>query len=287
MKVLVTGAFGNVGRSSLAALRSRGAEIRILEAPTPKNRRLARSFGSGCELVFGDIRDKEAAKAAVRGVDAICHLAALIPPAADRDVQLTRSVNIGGTANLIAAAKAQPLPPRFVLASSISVYGDRLRNFWIKTDDPLEPNADDAYGATKVEAERLLRESGLPFVILRLSYIVWKEKLACDPIMEFHVSKAAREELGLGDSLYSSSGNVIVPDFATARSLARRINERIDAALLPDKAVRAGRLNAMGFRDVAVSAVDLLSRKPELRAYWKRRYRYIMAPVPESVRRSM
>jgi len=194
MKVLVTGAFGNVGRSSLAALRSRGAEIRILEAPTPKNRRLARSFGSGCELVFGDIRDKEAAKAAVRGVDAICHLAALIPPAADRDVQLTRSVNIGGTANLIAAAKAQPLPPRFVLASSISVYGDRLRNFWIKTDDPLEPNADDAYGATKVEAERLLRESGLPFVILRLSYIVWKEKLACDPIM-FHMPPSTKIEV--------------------------------------------------------------------------------------------
>jgi nucleoside-diphosphate-sugar epimerase len=183
MKILVTGAFGNVGRSSLAALLSRGDEIRILEAPTPRNRRYARHFAKGCELHFGDIRDPKAVGAAVQGVDAICHLAALIPPAADRDARLARSINVGGTEALIAAAKAQAVPPRLVLASSIAVYGDRLQNFWIKTDDPLEPNADDAYGASKVEAERLLRESGLPFVILRLSYIVWKKKLACDPIM--------------------------------------------------------------------------------------------------------
>jgi nucleoside-diphosphate-sugar epimerase len=183
MKVLVTGAFGNVGRSSLAALLSRGDEVRILEAPTPRNRRLAKRFGRGCELLFGDVRDPATVRAAVRGVDAICHLAALIPPAADRDARLARSINVGGTAALIAAAKAEASPPRLVLASSIAVYGDRLRDFWIRTGDPLEPNADDAYGASKVEAERLLRESGLPFVILRLSYIVWKKKLACDPIM--------------------------------------------------------------------------------------------------------
>jgi nucleoside-diphosphate-sugar epimerase len=183
MKVLVTGAFGNVGRSSLAALLSRGDEIRILEAPTPRNRRLAKRFGKGCELLFGDIRDPATVRAAVRGVDAVCHLAALIPPAADRDARLARSINVGGTAALIDAAKAEARAPRLVLASSIAVYGDRLRDFWIRTGDPLEPNADDAYGASKVEAERLLRESGLPFVILRLSYIVWKKKLACDPIM--------------------------------------------------------------------------------------------------------
>ena len=102
-----------------------------------------------------------------------------------------------------------------------------------------------------------------------------------DRHMEFHVSKAAREELGLGDSLYSSSGNVIVPDFATARSLARRINERIDAALLPDKAVRAGRLNAMALIDEILHYVARLYREKaspaafssELRAIGGRDYR--------------
>lgn len=73
-------------------------------------------------------------------------------------------------------------------------------------------------------------------VVIRLAALEGRGELGPrlgDRRMEFHLSRAAREELGLEDSLYASSGNVIVPDFATARNLARRINERIDATLLP------------------------------------------------------
>ena len=82
-----------------------------------------------------------------------------------------------------------------------------------------------------------------------------------DRVMEFHVSRKARDALGLEDSLFRSTGNIIMPDFAAARTLARRINERMDAALLPERAVRAGRLNAMALIDEILHDVARLYRE--------------------------
>jgi nucleoside-diphosphate-sugar epimerase len=186
MRILLTGAFGNVGRSAIAALRAEGDSITVLEAPTEANRQLAALIARDCRVLYGDIRDEARVREAIEGQEAVIHLAALIPPAADAKPELTREINIGGTAKLIAAAKAQAKPPRIVFASSIAAYGDRLASPWISTTDPLSPNEDDVYGQTKAEAERLLHESGLPFSILRLSYIIWAKKLKKDPLM-FHM----------------------------------------------------------------------------------------------------
>ncbi|HUX36335.1 MAG TPA: NAD(P)-dependent oxidoreductase [Rectinemataceae bacterium] len=204
MRVLVSGAFGNVGRSTLAALAERSAEVTVLEADTRRNRhlapRLARELGrrgqaAFSSLILGDVREPDITAKAVAGQDAIIHLAALIPPAADRQPELARSINVGGTAALIEAAKAFGAgAPRFILASSIAAYGDRLQNFWISATDPLAPSPGDAYGSSKVEAESLVRKSGLPFCILRLTYIVWRKKLARDPLM-FHMPLATRIEI--------------------------------------------------------------------------------------------
>jgi nucleoside-diphosphate-sugar epimerase len=81
-----------------------------------------------------------------------------------------------------------------VLASSISVYGDRVRDFWISTGDELKPSPGDEYGRSKVDAEALLRASGLPFSVLRLTYIVWRKKLEADPLL-FHMPLATKLEI--------------------------------------------------------------------------------------------
>jgi glycosidase len=86
-----------------------------------------------------------------------------------------------------------------------------------------------------------------------------------DRVMEFHVSRQAREALGIEGSLFRSTGNLILPDFRTARELARRINERVDAALLPERAVRAGRLNAMALIDEILHIVARLFREKAFR----------------------
>jgi len=65
----------------------------------------------------------------------------------------------------------------------VAVYGDRLRDFWISSGDPLKPSPGDEYGKTKVEAESLVRSSGLAFSILRLSAIMSRMKLDPDPLL--------------------------------------------------------------------------------------------------------
>ncbi|MDP3177520.1 MAG: alpha-amylase, partial [Spirochaetaceae bacterium] len=79
--------------------------------------------------------------------------------------------------------------------------------------------------------------------------------------MEFHVSREARDRFGIEGSLFRSTGNVILPDFHAARVLARRINEKVEAALRPEKAVRAGMLNAMALIDEILHDVARLYRE--------------------------
>jgi nucleoside-diphosphate-sugar epimerase len=110
--------------------------------------------------------------AAVRPT-AIIHLAAIIPPVCYARPQLARRVNVDATKLLLDAAAALPAPPRFVQASSVAAYGarnpHRVKGL-LTADTPLRPS--DIYGAHKVEAENLVRASGLDWVILRLGGVM-------------------------------------------------------------------------------------------------------------------
>jgi len=191
MNVLVTGGFGNVGRSTVNALLSAGNKVGILESPSAMAkassglRRLIKDPWKDCLIAFGDLRKPEDIQKALAlfetGPDVVIHLAALIPPAADKDEEKTWEINVGGTKHLIEACQALPKPPRLVMASSIAIYGDRLKDFWIKESDAPQPT--EVYSKTKVECERMVRNSGLEHVILRLSYVVWAKWLPFDPLL--------------------------------------------------------------------------------------------------------
>jgi glycosidase len=79
--------------------------------------------------------------------------------------------------------------------------------------------------------------------------------------MEFHVRRLVREELGLEESLFELSGNIILPNFLSARILAQRLNLRVEAALRPERAIKAGQLNAMGLIDEILHYVCGLYRQ--------------------------
>ena len=68
-------------------------------------------------------------------------------------------------------------------------------------------------------------------------------------MMEFHISRTARERYRFADSLFSFNGNVVFADVAACRAFAQRMNEVRDAANHPDRAVHAGQLFAMGLID--------------------------------------
>lgn len=169
MRVLVTGACGNVGAFTVALLRERGHEVVAFDVETPKTRRTAAVFGTtGVTARFGDIRDAALVRELVDGAHHVLHLAAVLPPVSDENERLAFDVNGGGMRNVIAACQAQTAPPTVVFCSTPAAYGRNLENRGLRrADEPLHP--EDAYGRSKVECETLLRASGLEHVIFRLA----------------------------------------------------------------------------------------------------------------------
>jgi UDP-glucose 4-epimerase len=166
LRVLVTGAFGNLGSSTVPLLLERGHRVRVL-AHVNRQPELCARF-SGAELVHGDVRDRAAMDRAVNEVDVVVHLAYVIPPRAWEQLQLAESTNVGGTQTLLDAAGAAPTPPRLLFASTLDVYG---RTAHLppprRVTDPVE--ATDNYSAHKLDCEQRVRESGLTWSIFRLA----------------------------------------------------------------------------------------------------------------------
>ena len=76
MKVLVTGITGRVGRNVVAALVARNDEVRGLVLPDDPG--LEKTQAAGVEVIIGNLRDPEIAKAAVADMDAVVHLGAMM-----------------------------------------------------------------------------------------------------------------------------------------------------------------------------------------------------------------
>lgn len=185
--VLLTGAAGAVGLETLQELirrRDRYA-IRVVEVRNPRTEKALRPFRQAVETCWVDLTDRTAVEACVKGVEKVIHLAAIIPPLADRQPALAERVNVQGTHNLIAALQ-QSAPEAFLLySSSVSVYGDRVKNPWIKVTDLLRPSEGDYYAVTKIKAEQIIQSSGLRWSIFRLTGI-FNPRQKLDPLF-FHM----------------------------------------------------------------------------------------------------
>ncbi len=181
MKVLLTGAFGNIGSHAISELLRRGHEVRCFDLDTPASRRLAAGSGR-VEVVWGDIRDAAAVAKAVAGVDDVVHLAALIPPGSDEDPERARQVNVEGTRHVVEAAKAQATRPRLLFSSTFDVYGHTQSRPPPRTvDEPMVGT--DPYTCQKIEAEGVVRSSGLTWCIFRFSDVPLIALRPAHPIM--------------------------------------------------------------------------------------------------------
>lgn len=179
MRVLVTGAFGRLGKEGLARLLSDGHSVVAFDLPSRRNRRAARRFRGRIETVWGDIRKPEDVGPSVRSVNGIIHNAGILAPASEKSPELARAVNVGGTQNIVRAMQDMEHPPVLVFSSTLAVCGPR------RPGGPPLTSADpamgtDCYTSTKAECERLLWDSGLPFVILRLGVSVGTQAASGD-----------------------------------------------------------------------------------------------------------
>jgi dTDP-L-rhamnose 4-epimerase len=128
--VLITGGAGFIGSHLADDLLTRGYRVRALDNLSPQ------VHGPGCqrpeyldpevELVIGDIRDGTAVRRALKGVDAVFHLAAAVGVGQSMyEIARYTEVNNVGTAVLLEALVERPVA-RLVVASSMSLYGEGL-----------------------------------------------------------------------------------------------------------------------------------------------------------------
>ena len=167
-RVLVTGACGNIGANVVALLLERGYAVRAIDLDMTAGRKAAARWGSDVDMRFGNICSETLVRAAVRGVDHVIHLAAMVPPATDVDQAHGYAVNVVATRSLIEACEAQAAPPRLSFTSTAAIWGrndevDRPR----RADEPISPS--DNYSRQKAECEAMLRASSLDTVIFRIA----------------------------------------------------------------------------------------------------------------------
>lgn len=144
--ILVTGASGRVGRYLIEALVERGERVKALVMhfdAAPKH----------VEIVRGNLLDKNVIAEALKGVDVVYHLAALLDYTAPKKRMF--DVNVTGTRNLLEASHAS----KFIYLSSTAVYGYHT-NPLITESTPCNPSG--YYGKTKLMAEQLvLKKQGI------------------------------------------------------------------------------------------------------------------------------
>ncbi len=192
-RVLLTGPTGVMGRKSLQELAARpdNYDLTVLSRPGRKNRKILDPFiEKGVKVVWGDLTNPTDVEEAMRDAEIVLHVGGMVSPAADWFPEKTIKTNVGAMQNIIDAARKMTTPPAIVYIGSVAQYGHRdVPNHRGCCGDPLLPAFYDAYAFSKVEAERLLAESGLPrWVSLRQTGILHSGLLtkASDPIT-FHV----------------------------------------------------------------------------------------------------
>lgn len=166
---LVTGGYGFIGSHLVAKLISGGVHVRVLDNLSSGVRANLSGFGPD-ELEFfeGDIRDIDACKAACRDRESVFHMAAIasVMSSVD-DPALTHDVTLGGTLNMLIAARDQKVR-RFVFSSSAAIYGN-AESAPTNEEQPYSPQS--PYATAKASGEFYCRNFhdlyGLETVILR------------------------------------------------------------------------------------------------------------------------
>ncbi len=169
MRVLLTGGAGRLGIHVCKALLQDGLQVRLFDLNTPRNQRRVKSVLGKAEILWGDITQPASVREAIEGVDMVVHMAAILPPVDHERPELAARVNVGGTRILVDRIKEMGGHTPIIHISSAAVFGPAPDATEPLSPDRNEPHPDGVYGKTKLQAENLIKESGIDYAILRLT----------------------------------------------------------------------------------------------------------------------
>ena len=180
LRIALTGGNGSMGSCVTERLMKQASfSLHLLLTPSAANRRFADRLKKRCgdrvRVLFGDVRNPEDCKNLVRDADILLHMAALIPPASDRDEGAAYAINYEGTVHLTDAILEQGNRTTLLYISSVALYGHRTKDHpYGRVGDPLLVSVFDHYAASKRDAERYILESDLKrFAVLRQTGILF------------------------------------------------------------------------------------------------------------------
>lgn len=202
MKVLVTGGAGYIGNYVVEKALEQGHDVRVLDRflfgdealdPLRDNERL--------EIRDGDIRHIEDLTYAVKGMDAVIHMAGIVgDPACSVNEQATQSVNVEATKALVEVCKLHGVE-RLIFASTCSVYG---ASELMELNEGSYLNPISLYAESKIDSEEIILEEtdnrftdsdGLTPTILRLGTIFgWSRRMRFDLVVNILTAKAVLED---------------------------------------------------------------------------------------------
>ncbi|HEY9845388.1 MAG TPA: SDR family NAD(P)-dependent oxidoreductase [Candidatus Caenarcaniphilales bacterium] len=219
--ILITGGAGFIGSHLADELLAHGYRVRALDNLSPQvhgvNSARPSYLDREVELLVGDIRDADMVQRAIKGIDAVYHLAAAVGVGQSMyEIASYTSINNMGTAVLLEALVARPVE-RLIVASSMSLYGEGLyrnskgalvagterslqqlkaRNWEIRSDagevltpvptsEAKSPSLSSVYALSKYDQERLClmigRAYGIPTVALRFFNIFGTRQALSNP----------------------------------------------------------------------------------------------------------
>jgi nucleoside-diphosphate-sugar epimerase len=158
-KVLVTGGAGYIGSVLVRRLLNKGYSVRALDNLSFGGESLIDIYGhQNFEFRKGDVRNTADVAAAVEGVDAVVHLAAIVgDPACSKQAELAKEINWRASVNLFDLCNSKINVKRFVFASTCSNYGKMPGDGFLNEESPLRPVS--LYAELKVKFEQYLLSS--------------------------------------------------------------------------------------------------------------------------------